>query len=116
LAHYAAKLEKTPVEIVQDMRVGRFPDRYHAINLVNRDTIEFRLYAGTLDINTFMCILELTRNLIVIAKQSTLEEVKTMPFEYLLTSERLTKYYFECEKRKKVARYKRYIEDAKNRH
>lgn len=39
-------------------------DRYQALNLTNRATIEFRIFRGTLNYNTFMATIELVNNIV----------------------------------------------------
>lgn len=49
-------------------------DRYLVINNNNRNTVEFRVFRGTLNINTFMACLELVHNIANISKKRTLEK------------------------------------------
>jgi hypothetical protein len=90
---FASKYCESPKEIV-----ARYKDpfmthsRYKCVNLCNNDTIEFRIYKGTLNISDFFCAMELTRNMIVAAKEKTDEELKDMKFSDLLTTEELVKY------------------------
>lgn len=44
--------------IIPDFNYGDHSDRYHAVNLTNRNTIEFRLMRGTLNYNTFMATID----------------------------------------------------------
>lgn len=44
--------------IIPDFNYGDHSDRYQAVNLTNRDTIEFRLMRGTLNYNTFMATID----------------------------------------------------------
>ena len=44
--------------ILNDFNYGEHSDRYHAVNLTNSNTIEFRLMRGTLNYNTFMATID----------------------------------------------------------
>lgn len=67
--------------------------RYHAINLVNSKTIEFRLFRGTLNIETFFATLELVDRLVRLAKDTDIESLKTMTWEDVLNTDSLRDYY-----------------------
>ena len=60
--------------------------RYAAVNLMNYSTIEFRLFRGTLKINTFMATLELVNAIIDTAVNSTEDELHKLPWsEFVAT-------------------------------
>ena len=50
-------------------------DRYMALNITNKNTIEFRLFKGTLKYTTIMATLELVDIIVSIAKDKTVEEL-----------------------------------------
>lgn len=56
----------------------RFKDcgRYYALNLRNKNTIEFRLFRGTLKYNTFIATLQFVSNLVNYAKDHTLQDIQ----------------------------------------
>lgn len=54
-----------------DMRIGR----YRTVNVTNRSTIEFRIFRGTLILNSFLSALDITFNLIKNAKTISWDEV-----------------------------------------
>lgn len=66
---------------------------YYALNLANESTIEFRIFRGTLNINTFMATLELVNNMIIYSRDKSNEEIQHMRFEELLTTDRLRGYW-----------------------
>lgn len=66
---------------------------YYAVNIANRDTIEIRIFRGTLNLNTLMATLQLVNNMAVFAKTKTMEEVENMKFEDLLTTHIQRKYW-----------------------
>lgn len=60
--------------------------RYAAVNLMNWATIEFRLFRGTLKLNTFMATLELVNSIIDAAVNSTEDELHKLSWsEFVAT-------------------------------
>lgn len=99
LTRWANKYEDCPQEIVKDMENL---DRYRAINLTNKNTIEFRLFRGTLKIDTFMATLEMCNNLVKISKNTdNIKDLQAIKWEDLLISENL-KNYWETVKYREV--------------
>lgn len=56
-----------PMEILNHAKKGGGGGRYSAINLQNRDTIEFRIFRGTLKYNTLIATLQLVNKLCDVA-------------------------------------------------
>lgn len=56
-------------------------DRYRAVNLQNRKTVEFRLFRGTLNTNTIKATLEMVDNLIKFATDHDLKAIQMCSFE-----------------------------------
>lgn len=56
---------------IKDNKSNR--ERYRALNLTNSKTIEFRIFNGTLDFNTFMAALELVDNIVNIARKGNID-------------------------------------------
>lgn len=48
-------------------------ERYRALNLSNSQTVEFRIFKGTLDFTTFMAAMELVDNIVDIAKKDNID-------------------------------------------
>lgn len=96
MERYAKKIE--PMEITDYMRradkSGSHEFHYYAVNLANRDTIEFRMFRGSLNVNTVLATLQLVNNMVIASKEKTLEEIKAMKFEDLLTT-RIQKAYWK---------------------
>lgn len=65
---------ENPSDILKKAKSGC--GRYKAINLLNTNTIEFRLYRGTLNAITFFATLQLTNYICKFCKQFTEEEQK----------------------------------------
>lgn len=59
-------------------------DRYYALNLTNRETIEFRLFKGTLKTETFFASLQLLYNMARIAKTKSIKDIENMKFKDLI--------------------------------
>lgn len=66
---------------------------YYAINLINEKTIEFRMFRGTLNLNTFLATLQFVNNCIMCAKEKTAQEIQNMAFEELITGRALKAYW-----------------------
>lgn len=67
--------------------------RYYALNLINEETIEFRLFRGTLNVDTFFATLELVNNLVLSSRNKTVQELHEMRFTDLLTTDTLKDYW-----------------------
>ena len=67
-----------PQEILDHAKSGRHAGRYTAVNLTNADTIEFRMFRGTLKYNTLIATLELLDCIIDAAIYLTDDDLKAM--------------------------------------
>ena len=56
-------------------------DRYMAVNLTNYYTVEFRLFRGTLNVNTIKATLEFLSNLINCVKEKSLLQMQSIAWE-----------------------------------
>ena len=61
LERWAARYgyKEQPRDILEHAKKGYYGGRYACVNLTNRDTIEFRMFRGTLKYNTLMAALQL---------------------------------------------------------
>lgn len=59
--------------------------RYQCINLQNRNTVEFRLMRGTLNIDTFMATLQLISNLCELVMTKTMDEVCALTWDDIVS-------------------------------
>lgn len=66
-----------PKELLDHVKEGR-ANRYTAVNLTPEDTIEFRMFRGTLKLNTFFATLQLLDRICDVALYMTDDEVKEM--------------------------------------
>ena len=81
-------------------KTGNHDYHYYAVNLTNENTIEFRMFRGTLKVDTFLATLQFVNNCIIAAKTKSAEEIQQMKFEELITGRTLTSYW---RKRKGVS-------------
>jgi len=58
--------------------------KYFAVNDLHRDTVEFRLWRGSLNVETFYATLELTSNICEVAKNLKTSEISSLEFLDLL--------------------------------
>ena len=87
---WAKKYNKEPTEILAEMH-GHYIDRYYAVNLSNDDTIEFRLFRGTLNPNSFFATLELVNAIVCYSRSD--ESIDRMTWDDLLVTDRLKAYW-----------------------
>ena len=75
-ARYGYKNE--PKEILDDDKYKNCRGRYTAVNLTNDETIEFRLFRGTLKLNTFLATLQMVDRICDVALYLSDSEIKEM--------------------------------------
>lgn len=78
---YGLKNGETPEELYEKAKNERA--RYRAINLLNRNTIEFRLYRGTLKYNTFIATLQMTALICQLCKDAADEFIINFEWDYI---------------------------------
>lgn len=69
-----------PKELLDHAKQGRHGGRYTSVNLTNTDTIEFRIFRGTLKYNTLIATLQLLNRICDVALCLTDDQVKAMPW------------------------------------
>ena len=89
--------EKTPEQIVQDNKEG-YGDRYRCLNLTNDNTIEFRLWRGTLRWETFLATILFTERVCTIAKTTQTVDLADMTWEDILGDNQIILDYWETVK------------------
>jgi hypothetical protein len=87
--HFPSEMVDEPVEWskldeVKKLDKYRFEGHHSAINLENYDTIEIRIFRGTLNFNTYCATLELVNNIMHYVKDKSDEEVEKGRFEDIL--------------------------------
>lgn len=65
----------TEATIVDKMKCCKSKGRYQAVNLENTNTIEFRIFKGTLNINTFLAAIQFVVTISSFAKQIKLSDI-----------------------------------------
>ena len=80
LEHWAARygFKEQPMEILDHAKKGYRSGRYACVNLTNQDTIEFRIFRGTLKYNTLAAALHLVDRICDVALYLSDEELKAM--------------------------------------
>ena len=80
LEHWAARYgyKTEPREILNDAKNRQSRNRYTCVNLTNTDTIEFRLFRGTLNLNSFLATLQFVDRVCEVAVNMTDEQIKGM--------------------------------------
>lgn len=89
-------LTREEIEIIKECKSQR--GRYYAINISNRNTIEFRLYRSTLNINTFIASLQFTSNIVNLVKETSLRDINKITMLDILNYNKydeLEQYYIE---------------------
>lgn len=63
---------------------GEYSSKYNMINLQHPDTIEFRMFKGTLKYETFIATMEFVCNLVYLCKEIQLEDIQSINFKDIL--------------------------------
>jgi hypothetical protein len=87
---------------IEAYKQGSRWDRYCAVNLTNRDTIEIRLWRGTLNINTFYATLKLTFRIADLCKNTKSIPLSKMSWEDILGDDPDILDYWETVKDRNV--------------
>lgn len=91
--HWCYRYGSSPTSIVKDSKKSCY-GRYYALNLTNDETIEFRLWRGTLNINTFMATLKLTARICEIAKHTPAVVLAKMTWDDILGDDEAVRTYW----------------------
>lgn len=93
LDNYAKKPESNPKRFMRWNKTGDHDGRYYAINITNDNTIELRMFRGTLNYESFAAILDFADMLARACKEKSNEELQSMTFDELLTPD--AKAYYD---------------------
>ena len=63
---------------------GEYSSKYNMINLQHPNTIEFRMFKGTLKYETFIATMEFVHNLVHLCKEIQLEDIQNIDFKDIL--------------------------------
>lgn len=93
LSRWASKYEESPEQIIDSG--GDIFDRYKCINFLNSDTIEFRIFKGTLNPNSYFSCLKLINNICIAANQFSNKDIRfeDVKFEDFLTDDSMVDYW-----------------------
>ena len=80
--------------VAQSKFYSSYQNRYYAVNLCNNNTIELRLWRGTLNAETFEATLKFTARLAEICKYTRAVDLAKMTFEELLGSDEVILSYW----------------------
>ena len=80
LERWAARYgyKEQPKEILDHAKKGYHSGRYTCVNLQNADTIEFRIFRGTLKYNTFIATLQLVNQVCDVAIRLSDEQMRRL--------------------------------------
>lgn len=76
-----------------------YSDRYHALNLTNHSTIEFRMFRGTHNPETFAATLQLVEAMVRFCKTHTTTEVQTCRFGDIVATCKYAELASYCTRR-----------------
>lgn len=79
-------------------------ERYYAVNLTNTETIEIRLFRGTLNAETFEATLKFTNRIAELCKNTSAVELSKMTFEDLLGDDPTIQSYWNRVKERSANR------------
>ena len=91
--------EKTGREILDKAKKGSY-GRYTAVNLCNYSTIEFRLFRGTLKLNTFIATLQLVNEICNVAISMSDESLQKLSWSEFVSNIRDTELIQYLKERK----------------
>lgn len=85
-------------EIKEKMNSQKSQGRYHAINLCNYSTIEFRLFRGTLRYETFIATLQFVQTMCLYAKSVSLNDIYSVTWNDIFLNTEFTelRIYMQC--------------------
>ena len=93
LEHYAKKPEHGGKEFVSRWnKSGCHDGHYYSVNISNANTIELRMFRGTMNLETYLATLEFVDAIVRAAKAHTSAELQQISFEEIL-GDRALSYY-----------------------
>jgi hypothetical protein len=101
LDRWAKKYDISPEKVIEEKKKYNL-SRYQAVNLTNSNTIEFRMFRGTLRYETFIATLQLVNTMVITAKTiDSTEAIQNLKWEDLLQYDEV-KAYWETVKNREV--------------
>lgn len=92
--NYSGKAGWIKETVYNSKSYSSYQNRYYAVNLTNDNTIEIRLWRGTLNGQTFEATLKFTARLAELAKNTRAVDLARMTFEELLGSDEVILNYW----------------------
>ena len=94
LDRYAKKIPTSADRYIRQTNKSNIHEHhYYSLNLSNENTIEFRMFKGSLNLETFFAVLQFVRNIIVVAKNKTTEELQELTFNDLIVGKECKSYW-----------------------
>lgn len=92
--------DETPIDLYAKSQSS---DKYGAINLKHKNTVEIRIFKGTLNYNTYICTLEFVGVMAKLAKETDIYEIQFVTWDKIrsMFSDELNNYIIEREESKK---------------
>lgn len=92
--------DETPIDLYAKSQSS---DKYGAINLKHKNTVEIRIFKGTLNHNTYICTMEFVSVMAKIAKETDIYEIQFVTWDKIksMFSNKLNNYIVEREELKK---------------
>lgn len=92
--------DETPIDLYAKSQSS---DKYGAINLKHKNTVEIRIFKGTLNYNTYICTLEFVSVMAKIAKETDIYGIQFVTWDKIrgMFSDKLNEYIVEREEIKK---------------
>lgn len=86
LERYAKKIDADANEFIRVWnKKDHHSGHYYAVNISNPNTIELRMFKGTLNYDTYIAIIEFVNSIVRIAKEKTVSELQRLEFKEILT-------------------------------
>ena len=98
ISRWAEKYSIDPENVIEEMNRNSL-SRYRYLNLCNTQTIEFRMFRGTLNPLSFYGSLELVNNICVYAKTHSEEAIRDMHWEELLNGNEVSALWDKVKNR-----------------
>lgn len=103
LSDWCTMFDKDNENITLLVKEGRDGNRYRALNLTNKNTIEFRIWRGTLNYATFIATLKFTDRICNLVKDTGIAKLNQMTWEEILGDDEDIKAYWNVRTARRAA-------------
>lgn len=85
-SRYGMKEDESMFDVLYKAKMATesYNGRYRSINLKNKDTVEIRVFKGTLKYNTFVATLQFVNRLVIMCRDFGLEEIQSLRWEDII--------------------------------